>query len=287
MNSKKYKILVLSDGGAYGSYQVGVLKALLEKNLAGWDIIAGVSVGAINTLWLSSFNKEEIKDAIMSLEILWSTLIKGNRSIYTPWYFKPLNYLASFWKGSLYSTKPLFNLLKLNSDLNKLNLSNILSYVGAVSLNSGMFSLIQIKNNEKALEWVMASASMPLLFNPIEINSEKWVDGGVKSVTPLKEIIKEIGIENIDHIDVILANPTKLDKNNKKFNSIIEVASECLESAVNEVMNTDLDIFDKVTYTIYKPENHLEFDAFNFDPKELKKAIEKGYQETMIKISEF
>lgn len=161
------------------------------------------------------------------------------------------------------------------------------SYVGAVSLNSGNFSLIDIKNNDKALEWVLASASMPMLFNPIEINSEKWVDGGVKSVTPLKEIINEIGIENISHIDVILANPTTLDKNQKKFTSVIEVATSCLEGAVNEIMITDLDIdieSFKGTYSIYKPESHLEFDAFNFDPKELKKAIIKGYEETLKKL---
>jgi hypothetical protein len=114
--SKKIKALVLSGGGAYGSYQVGVLKALAEKNLVGWDVIAGVSVGAINTLWLSSFNKEEILEAIKSLEILWGTLIQGNKSIYKPWFFKPFNYVASLWKGSLYNTKPLLNLLKENTN---------------------------------------------------------------------------------------------------------------------------------------------------------------------------
>jgi NTE family protein len=285
MNTKKNKVLVLSGGGAFGSYQTGVLKALLEKNLEGWDIIAGVSVGAINALWLASFNKENIKDAIVSLETLWKTLIKGNKSIYQPWYFKPFNYIASFWKGSLYHTKPLFNLLKKNADLNNLNASDVSAYVGAVSLNSGLFSLVDIKHNEKALEWVLASASMPILFNPIEINAEKWVDGGVKSITPLKEIINQIGKDNIEHIDIILTNPTKLNKNTKKFNSIIELATECLEATINEIMNTDLDIEDfKGSYSIYKPETPLEFDAFDFNPKNLSEAIEKGYRETKIKI---
>lgn len=280
---KKLKVLALSGGGAYGSYQIGVLKALLEKDLAGWDAIAGVSVGAINTLWLASFNKGEVAAAIESLENLWKTIIKGNKSIYLPWYFKPFNYLASFWKGSLYNTKPLLKLLQKHSSLDDLSRSDISSYVGAVSLNSGKFDLIDIKSNPLAIEWVLASASMPMLFNPISINNEMWVDGGVKSVTPLKELVKIIGLENIGHIDVILANPTSLEENKKeRFNSIVSVATSCLGAAVNEIMNTDLDINSfNGTYSIYKPQQSLQFDAFNFDPKHLLAAIKQGYNETL------
>ena len=41
------KALVLSGGGAKGSYQLGVWKALRELNIK-FDIITGTSVGALN-----------------------------------------------------------------------------------------------------------------------------------------------------------------------------------------------------------------------------------------------
>lgn len=170
-----------------------------------------------------------------------------------------------------------------HSSLDDLSRSDISSYVGAVSLNSGKFDLIDIKSNPLAIEWVLAFASMPMLFNPISINNEMWVDGGVKSVTPLKELVKIIGLENIGHIDVILANPTSLEENKKeRFNSIVSVATSCLGAAVNEIMNTDLDINSfNGTYSIYKPQQSLQFDAFNFDPKHLLAAIKQGYNETL------
>jgi NTE family protein len=283
--SKKIKALVLSGGGAYGSYQVGVLKALAEKNLVGWDVIAGVSVGAINTLWLSSFNKEEILEAIKSLEILWGTLIQGNKSIYKPWFFKPFNYVASLWKGSLYNTKPLLNLLKENTNIENLNKSNVDAFVGTVSLNTGNFLLKEIKNEPNTILWTLASATMPMLFNPVFLENEKWVDGGVKSVTPVKELLAIYG-NNIEHIDIILANPLIQKQDAKKYLSIIEVATKSLDSAIHEIMNTDIDLdCFSGSSSVYMPSESLPFDAFDFDPRNLKKAIELGYLETLSKLN--
>lgn len=47
----------------------------------------------------------------------------------------------------------------------------------------------------------LASASMPI-FSPVELDGESWVDGGVRNITPISDVI-ESGIEEID---VILAD---------------------------------------------------------------------------------
>src|SRR5690554_251236 len=58
MNQKIKVGLMLGGGGAKGSYQLGVIRALEELNLLKHiDAISGVSIGAINTLLLMSKKK--------------------------------------------------------------------------------------------------------------------------------------------------------------------------------------------------------------------------------------
>lgn len=51
VKSDKCRALVLRGGGTKGGYEVGVLKAFLEKLPAGemnYDVINGISIGALN-----------------------------------------------------------------------------------------------------------------------------------------------------------------------------------------------------------------------------------------------
>ncbi|MBP5789805.1 MAG: patatin-like phospholipase family protein [Neisseriaceae bacterium] len=63
--------LVLSGGGAKGAYQVGVMKALLEKNVA-IDCISGASIGALNGCILAS--APDLKTGVERLEEVWGRL---------------------------------------------------------------------------------------------------------------------------------------------------------------------------------------------------------------------
>jgi NTE family protein len=70
--------VVLSGGGAYGAYEVGVMKALFtgESPSTQYDyinpgIFTGTSVGAFNAAFLVSRSGENICDAIRSLESVW------------------------------------------------------------------------------------------------------------------------------------------------------------------------------------------------------------------------
>lgn len=63
--------LVLSGGGAKGAYQVGVVKALLEKNVA-MDCIAGTSIGALNGSILAS--APDLTAGFERLEKVWQRI---------------------------------------------------------------------------------------------------------------------------------------------------------------------------------------------------------------------
>jgi len=81
---KKQRALVLQGGGALGAYEAGVLKALYEKITEHdkkekqegrplFDIIAGTSIGAINSAILTSHvrNQDSWEDSITYLENFW------------------------------------------------------------------------------------------------------------------------------------------------------------------------------------------------------------------------
>ena len=56
---KSCKALVMSGGGAWGSYEAGVLYGLIQnsedKEKFAYDVVTGVSIGSINTAAISVF----------------------------------------------------------------------------------------------------------------------------------------------------------------------------------------------------------------------------------------
>ena len=74
--------VVLSGGGAKGSYQLGVWKALRELHIK-YDIVTGTSIGALNGVLMcekSYFKAKEIWKRI-NMEYLLNELPKSNKSL--------------------------------------------------------------------------------------------------------------------------------------------------------------------------------------------------------------
>ena len=283
MEKTKKRGLVLSGGGSRGSYHVGVLKALTEQGKT-WNHVAGVSVGSLNGIFIAMHKPEEQKQAVKELEKLWNTEIKGNESIYKPWYFYPFNYIASLWKGSLNSTEPLEKIVNKYIDENKLKNSGVSLRIGAASLTTGLYKIATEKTKDIG-KWVMASSSMPLIFNPIEIDGEVFVDGGIRNITPLNDIIDL----ELDEIDVVLADTlAPMTQEQDGFTNIIKIGMRSMQITIDEIYRTDIvyckeEKIHNVKITVYSPKKMLSHEPFDFTPEKLKKAIKLGYEETLKK----
>lgn len=70
--------VVLSGGGAYGAYEVGVLKALVERGWAGPSVVTGVSAGAFNAAMLASAYDVDLPRAVQHIENIWLNRIPGS-----------------------------------------------------------------------------------------------------------------------------------------------------------------------------------------------------------------
>lgn len=166
--NNKYKIgLALSGGGIRGIAHVGVIKALLENDIVP-EAVIGTSAGAIAGCL---FAAGKTPDEMMEFVRQWNYLKTVRPGI-------PIDGLSSL----SFLKKHLYNHLQHDS-FEKLEKA---CYVGVTNMNKGE---LEVLTSGSLTDAVMASSSIPLIFKPVEIEGNIYVDGGVMSnlaVEPLR-----------------------------------------------------------------------------------------------------
>lgn len=177
--NQKYKFgLALSGGGLRGIAHIGVIKALIEHGLEP-DAIIGTSAGAIaGALYAEGLSAEEMMDFVTS----WNYLRTVRPGL-------PVDGLSSlkFLKEHLLKTIPhdSFGLLQKTF------------YAGVTNLNAGE---LEVLSSGSLSDAVMASSSIPLVFKPVEIRGNIYVDGGLISnlaVEPLRSQCEKMIAVNV------------------------------------------------------------------------------------------
>ena len=178
--------IVLSGGGALGYAHVGVLMALEEAGITA-SVVSGASMGAlVGALYAYGCSPQEM------INILEHEKLYKKSKIFT---IRLLN------KKGLSTHK------KLEKILNKIlpvDSFDSLNLFFAVS----MTNLIELKteyafSGNKLKEKIMASATIPSLFEPKEIDGIVYIDGGVTNNIPIEPIIGKC--EKIIIVDVLAA----------------------------------------------------------------------------------
>jgi NTE family protein len=243
---KKYKTgLVLSGGGTRGFAHLGALKALHENNIEP-DIIAGVSAGSIvGALYADG------KEAEQSLRALTSkTLFRFLRPML------PMNGLVKM-SGFEKTLKQTLS-AKTFEDL------KIPLLVFAVNINTA--ELTQFDSGD-LVSAVMASSSIPVIFPPVKIGEQYFLDGGIINNFPVEAIREQcqtvIGI-NVNPIGDL-----------RNINSIKAVAERSFHIFIrNQAVSKEgmCDIY-------IEPTNLDQFGLL--DVSKAREIFEKGYMETL------
>jgi NTE family protein len=155
--------LSLSGGGARGSVHIGVLQALYENNIRV-DAIAGTSIGSI----IGAFYCAGIAPLRMK-EIMKA------QSFTRIFHF-------SWSKKGLMKMEALCDILKEHIPENSFESLKIPLFVGVSNLDKGVFEII---DRGELFRTVAASASIPVVFEPVEINGSNYVDGGLFNNMPV------------------------------------------------------------------------------------------------------
>jgi len=158
--------LVLSGGGARGFAHLGLIQALNDSGIFP-DIISGTSAGAlVGVLYADGYSPKEILNLMISVSRLD--------------FMRP-----ALPREGLLQIGGIIKILKSSLHAKTFEELKIPLYVAATDLNNGKAEYFSTGN---LLDPVIASASIPVLFQPVMINDLYYVDGGVLDNLPLKPI---------------------------------------------------------------------------------------------------
>lgn len=160
---KPYQIgISLSGGGARGILHIGVLEALHKYGIYP-EIVSGTSMGALVGVFYAS--------GMEPLQIL--DLVKSSK----------LHQMIN-WKlpnSGLLDLKKARFILEKNIPEDDFSSLKRPFYCTVSNLNSG---LSETKSSGKLFQWVLASASIPVIFEPQLIDGTTYVDGGLFNNLP-------------------------------------------------------------------------------------------------------
>jgi NTE family protein len=178
---------VLSGGASLGAVQVGMLRALVARDIRP-DVIVGTSVGAINGAFLAS--RAFVPDTIDELADLWTGIRRGHVFPVEP-FTGLLGFLGA--RRNLVPAGALRRLLARHTDCELLEDLPTPLHVIASDLLTGR----EVRLSDGPLiDAVMASAAIPGVLPPVERDGRLLIDGGVLNNTPITHAV-ELGADEI------------------------------------------------------------------------------------------
>lgn len=269
---------VMSGGGAKGAFELGALDYLIKDHGRDPQIVVGVSTGTLNAAVLAQGRGPEGLDEQMErLKSIWFGL-RTESDIYRVRLAGALGFL--FKADSIYANDPLWRLIRRHVDPVRLRESGRTLRFGVVDLVSGRYSVIDGRH-ERVLEMIRASASIPVFFSPVDDKDAggkdqgnksvgfraRYVDGGVRDITPLNAAFdalgegsapQDAGTQDPDTIFVILASPLQEEPlaDRRKLDSGLDILKRSLGLLMNEVYRNDLKMAAQINASLLY---HREF----------------------------
>ena len=242
------KAIVLSGGGAKGSYQIGVWKAIRELNIK-YDIITGTSSGALNGALMTQNSYHKAKR-------LWLKI--NNRVLFGDNAIESTNnidiykmYAKEFLKKGGMDVSELEDLIRKAIKIDKIYNSKI--NFGLVTYNLSKKKVYELSKKEidkdKMADYLMASATCYPAFQKKDIEGLKYVDGGYYDNLPIA-LAQKLGADEIIAVDLRAPGVKRRIKKNK----------------------------DNITYI--RPNNKLT-SFLNFYQEGAKRNMAFGYNDTM------
>lgn len=273
--------LVLSGGGAKGFAHIGVLKVIDSLNIKV-NYVAGTSMGAIiGAMYASGYSGKQLDSIFRGLNfdnIISDYLPREAKTFYERDNSEkyaitlPFDDFKLKLPSALSRGQNVFNLLsKLTlhvSDIDDFEKLPIPFFCIATNVETG--APVVLDHGNLALS-VTASGAFPSLFQPVEINNQILIDGGVVNNYPLDEL-KAKGMDIIIGVDVQDDLATR-----KELTS----APKILLQINNYRTIRDMKLKAQKTDIYIKPDV-TNFNVVSFS--EGKKIIENGQKAALLKI---
>lgn len=280
--------LVLAGGGGKGAYELGVWKALDELKLTKYiTVFSGTSIGAFNSV-LFAMNDMKKADELWEevtmdklVPISKSELIKRVIGLYIGG--KNLQLAKKFLNYKLehgaIANDGAIEVVEKYLDFNKIKENNKICYAACTKLSdfSAKYFKINDFDEETGKKIVLASASLPLIYDCTEVLGEKYIDGGIADNIPIQPVYGE----NCNIIIVVLlSKEAQVDRTLYPNSKLIVISPENLdENTITGTLNLNTDakrirIIEGYNDTINKLEPIKElFEYISKEEEERKNPI--------------
>ena len=256
---------------------VGSLNGLLvatgefDRLVQLWEDVARNGVSEIYTSdFIDTATDQADPTPELKLALDWDTLRKHfpetTRNILFRALFNRKSILEAFRREfqrfqAFASNDPLYRKLRVLARREKLG--DTIYKCGVVSLRSGKYHALgpeDFPTDEAFAQAVLASTAMPIVWPPVErIGTaagplESLVDGGIRDVSPLGDVIREIARDGSPEdytIIIINCSSGKVDEEPFADKNIVQIALRSLvDIAITEIFNNDIREFIDKNYIL-------------------------------------
>jgi len=182
--------LALGGGAARGFAHIGVIKALEAQGISA-DIIVGTSAGSVvGALYSAGYNGFQIQELSMNMEE--DQLLDGS-GIYRCIAETVISDKRGCIKGQALQDF-------INRNVKGRPIENLDKTFAAVATNlrNGQLMVFRTGNTGMA---VRASSSVPVFFEPVSINYQDYVDGGLVTPVPVS-VARSLGADFVIAVDI-------------------------------------------------------------------------------------
>ena len=231
--------LTIGGGSFKGISYIGALEYLYKNNLVNKiENFYGTSIGSIiGILFIISYKPFEIFNEILKINLseYWDLNLQNldtNYSLLSIKFFERIEYIFSLKENINITFLEFYNKYKVNINIFATSINSRKN----VCFNKEKYS------NLRVLTIIRASCSIPLIFPPVKINDELYVDGCMKCIDGVCVDIIKNDIDN-NKIHFIIKSDYCYEKINSFGNYIAELLSCSTQN--NEILNTEHTILIK------------------------------------------
>lgn len=194
---------VLGGGGVLGSHEVGMLRALFERQVIP-DVVVGTSIGAMNGAFVAA---EPTLDSVDRLTELWRSIDESG--VFSTSILGQLRTLSQTYTH-LHDNEPLRRLVAEALPIERVENLAVRFECVAASIERAS---VHYFSDGPLVDAVLASCAVPGLFPPVEIDGEHFLDGGLVASIPLDRAVelgaKTVFVLQVGRVEEALTVPTR------------------------------------------------------------------------------
>ena len=285
-NNNMKRTLIISGGGSRASWGAGFAKGLVESGKE-YETVGGTSAGALimSSVILNQFEElETLFNRINNKDVYNVRPVRSNGQIRV---FKSV-FRTLFGHPSIGESK---NLRKLIEQIfTKEDYKNILQqdktiFCVTTNLNTAKKSIRSIKSSSYTdlLDWIWASASAPILMEPVKKEGQSWVDGGVLDNVPIDGGLVK-GAKIIDVISLFPEESAVWESSGK----VLAIVGRTLEVLLSSSFHNSITVGTLLSelkegtelniYYMSEKDAHFLSNIFSFESEILSEGFKRGYE---------